>query len=100
MERVHFQRISSDNPIIASGTPVVIYGYNIASIDTTVSSLVSLYDGTSTGGTLVIRDYLPDISTSDTNSKTVTFPSGVMFASGCYVDLTALSNCVIFYSKA
>lgn len=100
MERIGFAKITADNPVLSSGTPITVYGFSIASADTTVSSLVSIYDGTSTSGTLVIREYLPDISSSDTNSKTVVFKRGIVFSSGCYVDITALSNCVIFYEKA
>jgi hypothetical protein len=66
---------SAGGEVLDSGTPVVIYTINIPAAGT-----AALYDGTSTGDTLVV-------SKEATSDGTVfNFPNGIVFPNGCYAD--------------
>lgn len=95
MNNVGYAVISADGVLNTSGAPVAVYGFQILSGDGGAGSVV-LRNGTTTGGTAVITE-------EGTQSQGVTFDFGgigVVFPSGCFVDLGADTTSVtVFYEK-
>lgn len=94
MEKVGFQIRTDDGVINTSGEPIAVYGIHIISGET--AGVVILRNGTSTAGTAVIQE-------EGTISAGVTFHfggSGVVFPSGCFVDVDAnVSSVTVFYQR-
>jgi len=75
------QKITADGVIGTSGKKIRVYGFIIRA-GSGGTSVVSIYDGTSTGG--VLMDTI-NIATSTTERPM--YCGGLYFGSGCYVDI-------------
>lgn len=82
------QKITADGVIGRSGTGVRLFALLIDSGSTAAS--VSVYDGTSTGGTL----YGVFTGTAS-ETATVNFNGGLQLPSGCYLDIDANTDFVV-----
>lgn len=76
------QTITADGVILTSGAKIRIYGFIVRST-AGGAALVSVYDGTSTAGTL--RDQI-DVTAASTTTR-VMYAGGLRFGSGCFVDV-------------
>ncbi len=76
------QRTTSDTAVLSSGRPVIIYSINIVSGGS--AGKVILRNGTSTSGTALLHEV--GVASA---GKTHTYPSGIVFSSGCFLDVDA-----------
>lgn len=95
---VGFQRITtlSGEAIIAEGTPLVLYGFNVAAQVTTVKPGVRFYEGDGSDPSILEHYTTADIPT------TVPYPEGITFPNGCLVDVADSNNVeslTVFYKK-
>ena len=92
---VGFQNVTGDLALGTSGEPQVVYGFHILSGADGAGSVV-LRNGTTTGGTAIVTE-------EGTQAKGETFNFGgvgVIFPSGCFVDLgTNTTSVAVFYQS-
>ncbi len=81
------QKISADGVIGASGKKIRVFCF-IVNADSS-GAAVAVYDGTSTGGTK-----LDDLVGAASVSTRISYPGGLLFNSGCYIDVDAHTNYV------
>jgi hypothetical protein len=82
------QKRTTDGVIGTSGKKIRVYGF-IVNADSS-GAAVAVYDGTSTGGTLM--DNL--VGTASVSTR-ISYPGGLYFGSGCYVDIDAHTNYIV-----
>lgn len=93
MNRVGYQVRTTDGVIGTSGTPKDIYGYTFLSGGS--AGNIDFHDGTGTTGTQVL-----DVVGTASQTTTVTFPYGLRFPSGCYINLDAnVVSLTVFYQE-
>ncbi len=81
---VGFQRITADGVLNTSGEPVAIYGLNILSTGGG-GGVVNLRSGTAVGGAIIIQE-----QGTTSQGRSVNYGgNGIVFPSGCYVDVDA-----------
>lgn len=87
-----YARFTADGAVKSSGAPVCVYGISFLSGGT--AGVVILRDGTSTAGTSVIQE-----NGVISSGKTENYP-GVVFPSGCFVDIDAnVTQVSVFYNS-
>lgn len=80
-------KITADGVVGTSGKKIRVYAF-IVNADSSGAS-VDAYDGTSTGGTKL------DVLTGAASVSTrISYPGGLLFNSGCYLDIDAHTNFV------
>lgn len=82
------QKRITDGAIGTSGKKIRVYGW-IINCDAS-GGVVAVYDGTSTGG--VAMDSLVGAASVSTR---ISYPGGLLFNSGCYVDIDAHVNYIV-----
>jgi hypothetical protein len=87
-----YQLVTADAQL-GSGT-VAVYGMHI--ISGASAGIVTLRNGTSTGGTQIMRE----TGTADTGYSVNFGGEGVVFPSGCFVDINAdVTSVAVWYEK-
>lgn len=81
---VGYQLVTSDIVLGTSGTPVAIYGMNILSSGGG-AGVVKLRSGTAVGGTIIIQE----VGTTSQGVSKNYGGNGIVFPSGCFVDVDA-----------
>lgn len=91
---VGFQRRTDDGVVSTSGEPVAIYGINIVS-GGGGGGVVNLRSGTAVSGTIIIQE-----QGVTSQGKSITYGgNGIVFPSGCYVDIDANTTAVTINFK-
>jgi hypothetical protein len=99
--KIGIQRIpvaSLGDPVNSAGKPVVIYGFNVISEVTGTGPDIRLYNDGDGNSDIVIK-----VNTAADVPTTVTFPEGITFPGGCFVDVEDVGNVVqvtVFYTVA
>ena len=87
------QKISADGVVGTSGKPIRVFCF-IVNADAS-GAVVAVYNGTSTGGTAY--DSLVGAASVSTR---ISYPGGLYFPAGCYLDIDAHTNYVtVVYSQ-
>lgn len=77
-----------------SSVAIVIYGIHILS-GVGGAGVVLLKNGTATSDTVAIEE-----TGTQATGKTITYPDGITFSSGCFVDIDAnVTSAAIWYEK-
>lgn len=90
---VGFQNVTSDAAVKAAGVAVIIHSIHIVSGGS--AGVVILRSGSTVSGTQVIKE-----TGSTSTGKTLNFPGGIMFGSGCFVDVDAnVTSVLVGYER-
>lgn len=98
-EKIGYQRIPVANlgaPVHATGSPVVVYGFNVVAEVTGTGPDIRFYDGSDDPGSVILLQ----VNTAADVPTTVTFPEGITFLNGCFVDVDDpgnLTQVTVFY---
>ncbi len=82
------QKRTTDGAIGTSGKKIRVYGFIVNA--NASGAVVAVYDGTSTGG--VLMDSLVGVASVSTR---ISYPGGLFFNSGCFIDVDANTNFVV-----
>lgn len=81
MSQIGSQKRTTDGVIGNSATPIRLYAIIVASGATAAAP--ALYDGTTTGGTLMDTFTCPTVSVTNLRA----YPGGLLFPNGLYIDV-------------
>lgn len=88
---------SSAGPVLSSGVPVIIYGYNVIGEITGVGPSMQFFNGTTDETDIIIQENTPADETT-----TVVYPQGILFPLGCFFNPEAAADqtqITVFYKK-